>query len=61
MQAHIGRPLPLSPGASNLRGRAAARGRFPGLADRVGQKEQLVFPRDSSVPVLYSFDHEALL
>jgi phage terminase small subunit len=27
----------------------------------VGQKEQLIFPRDSSVLALYCFDYEALL
>ena len=66
MQAHNGGPLPLSPGASDLRGHEAARGRILGLADRVGQREhgqreQMMFPRELSVPTLYSFDHEALL
>ncbi len=66
MQTHNGRPFPLSPGASDLRGHEAARGRIRGLADRVGQREQgqreqMMFPRELSVPTLYSFDHEALL
>ncbi len=61
-----GRPFPLSPGASDLRGHEAARGRIRGLADRVrkreqGQREQMMFPRELSFPTLYSFDHEALL
>ena len=40
MQAHDGGPLPLPPGASDLRGHEPARGRIRGLADRMGQKEQ---------------------
>ena len=61
MQTHNGRPLPLSPGASDLRGHEAARGRIRGLADRVGQREQMMFSRELSVSTLYSFDQEALL
>ena len=66
MQTHNGRPLPLSPGASDLRGHEAARGRIRGLADRVGQREQgqrkqIIFSRKLSVSTLYSLDHEALL
>ncbi len=50
VQTHNGRPLPLSPGASDLQGHEAARGRIRGLADRVGQREQgqrkqMMFPR----------------
>jgi hypothetical protein len=26
-----------------------------------GQRKQMMFPRNLSVPTLYSFDHEALL
>ncbi len=40
MQAHDGRPLPLPPGASDLRGHEAARGQIRRLADRMGQREQ---------------------
>ena len=66
MQTHDGRPLPLSPGASDLRGHEAARGRVRGLADRMGQrkhgqKKQLMSPRKLSVLTLYSFNHKALL
>ncbi len=35
-QTYNGRPLPLSPGASDLRGYEAARGRIRGLADKMG-------------------------
>ncbi len=52
MQAHNGRPLPLPPGASDLRGHEAARGRIRRLTDRVGQREQgqeqLIFSRKLS-------------
>ncbi len=52
MQAHDGRPLPLPPGASGLRGHKAARGQIRRLADRVGQREQgqeqLIFSRKLS-------------
>ncbi len=66
MQTYNGRPLPLSPGASDLGGHEAARGQIRGLADRVGQREQgqgkqMMFPRKLSVLTLYSFDHRALL
>ncbi len=55
MQAHDGRPFPLPPGASNLRGHKAARGRIRRLANRVGQREhgqkkQLMFSRKLSNP-----------
>ncbi len=40
MQTHDGRPLPLPPGASDLRGHEEARGRIRRLADRMGQREQ---------------------
>ncbi len=54
MQAHDGGPLPLPPGASDLRGHEAARGRIRRLADRVGQREQgqeqLIFSRKLSTP-----------
>ncbi len=54
VQAHYGRPLPLPPEASDLRGREAARGRIRRLADRVGQREQgqeqLIFSRKLSTP-----------
>ncbi len=66
MQAHNGRPIPLSPGASDLRGHKAAGGRIRGLADRVGQrkhgpKKQLMSSRKLSVLTLYSFNHKVLL
>ncbi len=61
MQTHNGRSLPFSSGAYDLRGREAARGRVRGLADRVGQKEELILPRELSVPALYNFEYEALL
>ncbi len=52
MQAHDGRPLPLPPGASDLRGHKAARGQIRRLADRMGQREQgqeqLIFSRKLS-------------
>ena len=65
MQTHDGRPLPLSPGAPDLRGHQAAGGRIRRLADRVGQREhgqkkQLMFLRKLSVLTLYSFNHRAL-
>jgi len=54
VQAHDGRPFPLPPGASDLRGHEAARGRIRRLADRVGQREQgqeqLMFSRKLSIP-----------
>ncbi len=54
MQAHDGRPLPLQPGASDLRGHEAARGRIRRLADRMGQREQgqeqLIFSSKLSTP-----------
>ena len=54
MQAHDGRPLPLPPGASDLREHEAARGRIRRLADRMGQREQrqeqLMFSRKLSTP-----------
>ncbi len=54
MQAHDGRPFPLPPGASGLRGHEAARGRIRRLADTVGQREQrqeqLMFSRKLSTP-----------
>ena len=64
MQTHNGRPLPLSPGASDLRGHEAARGQIRGLADRVGKREhgrkkQMMFPRELSVLTLYGFDYRA--
>ncbi len=40
MQTHDGGPLPLPPGASDLRGHEPARGRIRRLADRMGQREQ---------------------
>jgi hypothetical protein len=64
VQTHNGRPLPLSPGASDLRGHKAAGGRIRGLADRMGQREhgqkkQLMSPRKLSVSTLYSFNHKS--
>ncbi len=54
MQAHNGRPLPLPPRTSDLRGHKAARGRIRRLADRVGQRkqgqEQLIYSRKLSTP-----------
>jgi hypothetical protein len=51
MQAHDGRPLPLPPGAPDLRGHEATSGRMRRLADRVGQRkqgpEQLIFSRET--------------
>ncbi len=40
MQTHDGGPLPLPPGAPDLRGHEAASGRIRRLDDRVGQREQ---------------------
>ncbi len=40
MQAHDGGPLPLRPGASDLRGHETARGRIRRLANKMGQREQ---------------------
>ncbi len=40
MQTHDGGPLPLPPGASDLRGHKPVRGRIRRLADRMGQREQ---------------------
>ncbi len=40
MQTHDGGPLPLPPGASDLRGHEPARERIRRLADRMGQREQ---------------------
>ncbi len=54
MQAHDERPLPFQPGASDLRGHEAAKGRIRRLADRMGQREQgqeqLIFSRKLSIP-----------
>ncbi len=54
MQAHDGRPLPLPPGAPDLRSHEAARERIRRLADRVGQREQrpeqLIFSRELLTP-----------
>jgi hypothetical protein len=54
MQAHDGRPLSHPPGASDLRGHEATRGRIRRLADRVGQREhgqeQLKSSRKLSTP-----------
>ncbi len=54
VQANNGRPLPLPPGSSDLRGLKAARGRIRRLADRMGQREQgqeqLIFSRKLSTP-----------
>jgi hypothetical protein len=54
MQTHDGGPLPLPPGASDLRGHEPARGRIRGLADGMGQREQgqdqLIFSRKLSNP-----------
>jgi hypothetical protein len=53
-ESHDGRPFPLPPGASDLRGHEAAKGRIRRLADRVGQREQgqeqLMFSRKLSIP-----------
>ena len=40
MQTHDGGPLPLPPGASDLRGHKPAQRRIRRLADRMGQREQ---------------------
>ncbi len=40
MQTHDGGPLPIPPGAADLRGHEPARGRIRRLADRMGQRKQ---------------------
>jgi hypothetical protein len=47
-------PLPLPPGASDLRGHEPARGRIRRLADRMGPREQgqdkLIFKKKCQIP-----------
>jgi hypothetical protein len=53
-QTHDEGPLPLPPGASDLRGHEPARGRIRRLADRMGQREQgqdqLIFKENVKIP-----------